>query len=67
MTPEELILKFDARNRADMHAAGIDSAEVLGLMNRASLSGFKIGADTATSMIAGQLTLMKAKLPEGKS
>lgn len=62
MTPAELILQFDAHNPADMHAAGIDSDEILALMNRASLSGFKIGADTATSMIAGQFAVLKAKL-----
>lgn len=65
MTAEELVLKLDAKNRADMHAAGIDSAEVLALMNKAGITGFRIGADHATSEMTAKLTVMKAKLQGG--
>ncbi len=59
MLPEEIVDHIDAQNRASLHARDYTQAltydEVLGLMNAASMRGFRYGSESALSLLKSKL------------
>ncbi|HVL75976.1 MAG TPA: hypothetical protein VM406_08160 [Noviherbaspirillum sp.] len=59
MTPEEIVADLNARNREALdargHAGSFTSEQVLALMDKAAMHGFKVGSNVALSMVKGSL------------
>lgn len=63
MTPEEIVSALSEKNRELLVARGLPINEgILQLLNQASIRAFRLGSDTALSMVQGALAvqLMKA-------
>lgn len=61
MTPEEIVADLNARNRVALYARAdlqnLTPQEVLALMDKAALHGFRLGSNTAMSVVKAALLL----------
>lgn len=59
MTPEEIVADLNARNRVALYARtdlqNLSAEEVLALMDKAALQGFRLGSNIAMSMVKGAI------------
>jgi hypothetical protein len=63
MTPQEIVEAHDVANRKLLESRNLPvSPAILELMNQASINGFALGSQMATSMMNGSLAVMLAKL-----
>lgn len=61
MAPEEIIAQLDEQNRELLSTRGnfenLTQQEVLHLMNRAAMRGFRLGSDSALSLVQSKLVV----------
>lgn len=63
MTPEEIIASLSEKNLELLESRGLPVNEgILQLLNQASMRAFKLGSDTAMSMVRGALAVELAKI-----
>jgi hypothetical protein len=59
MTPEEIVVDLNAKNRDALYARqdynNLTHEQVLALMDAAAMKGFKLGSSVALSMVKGAL------------
>lgn len=65
MSPEEIFANLNARNRVALYACSdlqnLAPAEVLALMDKAALQGFRLGSNIAMSMVKGALLVQMTR------
>lgn len=61
MAPEDIINHIDAQNRALLYAHpavhSLSTEQVLELMNKAGMRGFRFGSESALSMVKSKLVM----------
>jgi len=65
MTPEEIVEELNEMNRTVLYARDdylhLTHEQVLALMDAAAMQGFKMGSNTALSMVKGALLVQLTK------
>lgn len=65
MTPEEIVADLNATNRVALYARtdlqNLGPDEVLALMDRAAMQGFRLGSNIAMSMVKGALLVQMTR------
>ncbi|HEY8606667.1 MAG TPA: hypothetical protein VIM12_06100 [Noviherbaspirillum sp.] len=65
MTPDEIVAELNASNREMLLARKdmdrLTSDQVLALMDRAAMQGFRLGSNVALSMVKGSLLVQLAR------
>lgn len=70
MTPEEIVAEINARNREALEACDsperLTRAQILTLMDNASMHGFRMGSNLALSMVKGALLVQVSRAGAGR-
>jgi hypothetical protein len=65
MTPEEIVTDLNAQNRETLYARSdyshLTHDQVLALMDRAAMQGFRLGSNVAISMVKGALLVQLSR------
>lgn len=65
MTPEEVLSELNAKNRDALYACKdfqtLTPRQVLALMDAAAMQGFRLGSNTALSMVKGSILVQLAR------
>lgn len=63
MTPSEIVAALDEQSRKLLESRGLPVSDgIVELLNMAGMRGFKLGSDTALSMVKGALAVKLVQL-----